>query len=51
LHELEALDRLRPALRDVAQRDDRIGAAPGDVVERRAQADGVAVRVGDERDP
>jgi len=48
--ELEALDGLRPALGDVAEGDDRVGVAQGDVVERRAQPDGVPVRVRDERD-
>ena len=49
-HELEALDRLRPALCDVAEADDLVYAAPCQVVERRAEPDGVAVRVRDERD-
>ena len=48
--ELEALGRLRPALCHVAEGDDQVGTAPLDVVERRAQPDGVAVRVRDQGD-
>jgi hypothetical protein len=48
--EVEALGGLRPALGHVAERHDRVDVAAGDVVERRTQPDGVAMRVGDQRD-
>src|ERR671936_612782 len=48
--EVDALDRLRAALRDVAERDDQVGLEPLQVAERRAKCDGVAVHVRDEGD-
>ena len=49
--EIDALARLRAALRDVAERDDQIGFMTLQIGERGAERDGVAVHVGDEGDP
>ena len=48
--ELDALDRLRPALGDVAKRDDQVGLYALEIGERRAEGDRVAVHVREEGD-
>ena len=50
LQQLDALARLRPALRDVAERDDQIGLTILQVGEGGAEGDGVAVHVAEEGD-
>ena len=45
LQQLDALDRLRPALGDVAERDDQVGLYTLDVRERGAERDSVSVHV------
>jgi hypothetical protein len=49
--ELDALTRLRPALRDIAEGDDQVGPAVLQVGECCAERDSVSVHVGDESDP
>jgi hypothetical protein len=49
--QLEALGGLWAALGHVPECDHQVGAASLDVLQRRAQSDGVAVRVGDQGDP
>ena len=49
--EIDAFERLRSALGDVAERDDQVGLVTLQVGERSAEADRVAVHVGDECDP
>ena len=48
LQQLDALARLRTALRDVSQRDDQIRFAPLQIRERGAESDGVPVHVREE---
>jgi len=48
LQQLDALARLRTALRDVAERDDQIRFAPLQIRERGAECDGVPVHVREE---
>ena len=45
--ELDALERLRPALGNVAEGDDQVGPAILQVGERRAERDRVSVHVGE----
>ena len=49
--QVDALLRLRPALRDVAERDDQVNVVALDVGERSAKRNGVPVHVGEEGDP
>jgi len=49
--QIDALPGLRPALGDVAQRDDQVDVVTFDVGERGAESDGVRVHVGEEGDP
>ena len=49
--QVDALLRLRPALGDVAERDDQVNVVALDVGERRTESNGVPVHVGDEGDP
>ena len=48
---VDALERLRAALGDVAERDDQVGPLTLQIVEDGAKRNGVAVHVGDKRDP
>ena len=48
--QVDALLRLRPALRNVAERDDQVDVVALDVGERRAERNGVPVHVGEEGD-
>ena len=48
--ELDALERLRSSLRDVAERDDQVRPAVLQIGERSPESDGVAVHVGEESD-
>jgi hypothetical protein len=50
LQQRDALARLRPSLRDVAQRDDQVGLSTLQVGKCSAERDGVAVHVGEEGD-
>jgi hypothetical protein len=49
--QVDALLRLRPALGDVAERDDQVNVAAFDVGERSAECNCVPVHVGEEGDP
>lgn len=49
--ELDALERLRAALRDVAEGDDQVGPAILQVGERGAECDRVSVHVGEKGNP
>ena len=49
--QLDAFLRLRAALGDVTERDDQVDVVAFDVGKRSAERDGVAVHVGEERDP
>ena len=49
--QVDTFPRLRPALGDVAERDDQVDVVSLDVGERCAERDGIPVHVGEEGDP
>ena len=49
--QVDAFPRLRPALGDVAERDDQVDVVSLDIRERCAESDGVSVHVGEKGDP